>query len=157
MVLELYVDGSWSKNNPGVTLGGIVILKDKNIVHLRHVKTYIESFVRSNNVGGELLAALIGIMDVCNICNKEKSIVNIYYDYNGVKDFLTDNFTPRKESSIIYVNAIQHVLNENTNVTLYFHKVKSHSGNVYNNLADRVASGVSLGEYRDILKDTITL
>lgn len=160
MILDVYVDGSYFKKTPHLTFGGIVIVDNKvknNVISIRRVETDKPQFVSMNNAGGEVVASLVGIIDACQICNGEKSTLNIYYDYKGVRDFLTGDYNARKDGNLQYVHAVRSVLSKNPNVNLKFFKIKSHSGNKFNDLADTVAKGYEPNLYLDKKKDTIKI
>lgn len=143
---NVWVDGSYSSRFPNVTSGGVVVLERKGtsepeLVLVRYVKTEQEMFVKAHNSGGELIAALTGIIDACNLANGEDATVNIYYDYRGVRDFLNGVYNARQASSILYVEAVKATLEAHKNVRLTFTKIKAHSGVEYNVLADNIAKG----------------
>lgn len=165
MILDVYVDGSWTKRSPEVTTGSVVIVKDfdnyDEVIQVRHVMTDRQCFVKSKNVGGEIVAALVGIMDACHLCNGEESIVNVYYDYRGIRDFIigraAGGYEAQKEGPIIYVRAVKSVLTQNHNVDLKFHKVVAHTGNKYNELADTIARGVIPSQYEHCQMETFRI
>lgn len=161
MILNIYVDGSYSKRTPNMTFGGIVITKgsysDEEVILVRHIYSDNPIFTKTNNAGGEVLSSLVGIMDAAFICNGEKSILNIFYDYKGVKEFLTGGYVARDAGMVQYVSAVHAVLNKNPNIELKFHKVKSHTGVRYNELADSVARGVIPSVYDHCRKEDMHL
>lgn len=161
MELDLYVDGSFYKDNPTVTQGGIVILKDlgrgKEVITVRHVNTRNPNFVSAHNAGGEVIASLVGILDAATESRGEKCVVNVFYDYRGVKDFIDGTYTAKKEGMIQYKAGVEEVLRANPNIELKFHKVKAHSGNKYNDLADLIAKGSIPVQYKEVNKTIITI
>lgn len=165
MNIDVYVDGSYYKKTPKVTYGGVVVVQDKNtpkeIIHgVRHVKTEKSEFVSANNAGGELIAALVGIIDACQVlsCVDGKHMVNIYYDYKGVKEFLNGGeYQARKAGPQFYVGAVESVKKVNPNVELKFHKVIAHTGDKFNELADTIAKGVVPTMYQKYQKETLNI
>lgn len=165
MNIDVYVDGSYYKKTPNLTYGGVVVVQDKNTpyekIHgVRHVKTEKEEFVSANNAGGELIAALVGILDACQVLQGEegKHMVNIYYDYKGVKEFLEGGeYQARKVGSQIYVGSVSAIKKANPNVELKFHKVVAHSGDRFNELADKIAKGVTPIQYQKYEKETLVI
>ena len=161
MNLNIYVDGSYNRNEPGVTKGGVVITKgfgdNEKVILIRHLSSDNPVFTKSNNAGGEVLASLVGIMNASSLCKGEKSILNIYYDYKGVKEFITGGYRANDKGMLQYVYAVQKVLDSNPNIELKFHKVKSHSGVKYNELADTIAKGIFPYEYSDVIKSSIAI
>jgi ribonuclease HI len=162
MILDVYVDGSFYARTPDVTYGGIVIVKDiggkdESVLLVRRVDTKRKEFVSANNAGGELIAALTGFIDACSICSGEKSIVNLHYDYKGIREFITGNYVARKQGPILYVGSMDSVKKSNPNVELKFHKIEAHTGNWYNDKADEIAKGFVLPRYESVRKETITI
>lgn len=165
MNLDVYVDGSYYKKTPNVTYGGVVVVQDKSTpyekIHVvRHVKTEQKEFVSANNAGGELIAALVGIIDACQIVSTETGNhqINIYYDYKGVKEFLSGGeYQARKKGPQLYVGSIAAICKANPNVELKFHKVLAHSGNKFNEVADKIAKGVVPPQYKKYEKETLTI
>ena len=160
MILDIYVDGSYFKKTPNITFGGIIIVDNKkknNVILIRRVETEYQNFVTMNNAGGEIVAALVGLIDACQICNGEKSTLNIYYDYTGVKSFLTGEYNAKKDGNLQYIHAVRSVLSKNPNIELKFHKIKAHSGNKFNDLADTVAKGNNPNLYLDKKRNTIKI
>lgn len=164
MNIDVYVDGSYYKKTPNLTYGGIVIVQGVNtpyekILLARHVKTEREEFVSANNAGGELIAALVGIIDGCHLLAGEDGnhIINIYYDYKGVKEFITGGYNAKKMGPVLYVGSVEAVLKQNPRVELKFHKVQAHTGVKYNEDADKIAKGFTPAEYRNYEKETLTI
>lgn len=159
MKLNLYVDGSFYKDKPEFTYGGIVILDDKNNVKsIRRVKSNKEEFASMNNVGGELLAAAIGLIDCGVISDNKECTINLYYDYNGIKEVPTGGWKKLKSKGMImYLGLFQQFIKNNPNIKVNFCKVKAHTGNKYNELADRIAKGNNCFEYEDVCKEEITI
>ena len=62
--------------------------------------------------------------------------LDLYYDYEGVEKWCTGAWQTNKAGTIAYKEFYNSV-KPRLNVT--FHKVKGHSGNRYNDLADRLA------------------
>lgn len=158
MIIDIYVDGSYSMKEKGIVKGGIVIVKnlrgyDEKVISVRHVRSREPQFTSANNAGGEVIAAMFGIIDAANICNKEDSIINVHYDYKGVRDFIVGDYTARKDGMIIYVGVIDKLMKENPNIKLKFHKVKAHSGDKYNEVADMIAKGVIPIQYKDVERE----
>jgi ribonuclease HI len=159
--LDLYTDGSYFKNKPNTTYGGIVIVnKDTNeLLEVRRVLTCKPEFTKMNNAGGEVIAAWIGMFNASSLCNKEEdSTIRVFYDYKGVREFLSGgSYVAGKSGNLQYVHAFNLIKKNNPKIKFDFIKVKSHSGNRYNDLADSIAKGYSAGPCSYALKDEIEL
>lgn len=103
-------------------------------------------YVNSRNVAGEIFAALQALeWAVCRKISKLK----IYHDYEGIQKWLSNGW--KVESPIaktyveIYKNKYEGILK------LDFIKVKGHSNNKYNEIADQLAKA-ALNEKRKVVK-----
>lgn len=89
------------------------------------------------------MAAMFAIGTGVGLIGEEGGILNIYHDYKGVGSYV-DEWIPKdtwKESSKLYHNIVVDYRKKYPNIKIVFHKVKAHSGNKWNELADAVASG----------------
>lgn len=158
MVINVFVDGSYSKITPNKTFGGVVILNENyEVISIRRVETTMHDFVKTNNAGGEVIASLMAITESSMICKDEESIVRIFYDYRGVRDFITGDYKAKSKGMIYYVQGVRNILNSNPNIKLEFIKVKSHSGNKFNDLVDLVAKGTIPNDYKKYEKTLVSI
>ncbi len=146
MKFDIYVDGSYSKdNNANVTFGGIVIVRDDSLVACQRCKTRKPEWVGMWNVGGELLAAMYALVSCRAISRKstvdEQYEFTIYYDYNGIGKFVSGEWRTKTEPTKEYKALYNKIAQECKNMSVDFVKVKAHSGIVWNELADAVAGG----------------
>lgn len=126
-----YVDGSFSLENSEFSFGAVIFNKGD-------VFEFCEKFsdpelISMRNVAGEIKGAEF-VMKYC-VENKIKS-VDIYYDYMGIEKWCTGEWKANKTGTIAYrnyYNSIKEKLNVN------FIKVKGHSGDKFNDLADKLA------------------
>lgn len=171
--LKIYTDGSYSKNEPNITKGGIVVLSSENeILYLQHVKCTIPEMVSMGNVGGELIASLTGFSIGCgllqNICDTDdNSIVigtlEICYDYTGVCNIVsTQNgkqwINLKKSGMKMYKQLMLDNFSMFPNVKCKFSKKTAHSkeyGDEFNELADVIAKGRCPNYLLDKLGDII--
>lgn len=123
---KAYVDGSFSGGKIG--FGFVVLNGDKKIgLGWGRVRKHLES----RQIGGELMAS----MKVISFCNKRGiENITIYYDYLGIEMWATNKWKTNKPVSIEYKNFMN-----SSNININWVKVKAHSGDRYNNLADRLA------------------
>lgn len=153
MKLKIYTDGSYSDSDPGWTYGGMVILSENDkIMFAQRYKTANPEFISGRNVGGELIAAMFGASTAAMALQKLtgatdsqllEGVIEIYYDYKGVEAFIQGNpkWKANKVSSCIYVKQMSDLHDNFPRVKLVFRKVRAHSGDIYNDMADRIAAG----------------
>lgn len=125
---QAYVDGSHHKQKNTVGYGAIILQGDKEIVRLSgRVNKYIES----RQIGGELKAT----MAVVNWCQQNNiSEIDIYYDYKGIELWATGRWKTEKPVSQDYRAFMQ-----KSTIKIHWHKVKSHTGVHWNEVADELA------------------
>lgn len=147
--INIYVDGSYSKNN--ISGGyGCVIVKNNKIIHTISNPIVINDVENLWNVAGEIEGSLAGIEWAIN--NKYNS-VSIYYDYAGIENWANGSWEAKKDLTKYYVDKIKEY---SSKIKLSFVKVKAHSGDEYNELADQLAKEASyLG--KDYKEKPITL
>lgn len=126
-----YVDGSYDDSKKAFAYGGVIFwndyeeqfsgrLEDKNLVAMR-------------NVAGEIKAAEYA-MQFC-LDHDIKSLA-LYHDYEGIAKWCTGEWSANKEGTKNYKNFYESVKDR---LNVNFIKVKGHSGNRYNDLADKLA------------------
>lgn len=148
--IRVYTDGSWTPGMPRFTYGGVIVCdNDENIIFAQRQVTEEPSLVQMHNVGGELIAALSGYILACQTLNSmckgnPQGTVKIYHDYVGVRQFIQGpgKWTAKKPGSQMYERMMLSIKQMFPNVRLEFVKVKGHSGNTLNDLADAVANGI---------------
>lgn len=134
-----YVDGCFNKNTNEYSCG-VVIFYDGGEEHFSQ-KFNDPDLATMGNVAGEIEGAKRAIK-FC-IDNKIQSI-DIFYDYEGIEKWCTGAWKANKPGTIEYkryYNSIKDILK------ITFVKVKGHSGDTYNDLADSLAkAAVGIGE-----------
>ncbi len=127
--MKAYVDGSYDKDS-GLYGYGAIILNDSN-EQLCVLSGSGEDTDGIWNVAGELA----GVKAAVNyaVSNGEKTI-HIFYDYEGIEKWATGAWKAKKPATKDYVSFIC-----NADVEVTFEKVKAHSGDKYNELADKTA------------------
>ncbi|MEM9952567.1 MAG: RNase H family protein [Chloroflexota bacterium] len=125
---QAYVDGSYHKQKKTVGYGAVILSDDKKLAQLSgRVKQYIES----RQIGGELEAT----MQVIRWCEENDiSEIDIYYDYKGIEMWATGRWKTNKPISQDYRKIMQA-----SDVKVHWHKVKSHTGVHWNEVADELA------------------
>lgn len=129
--IEAYIDGSYDDHIKRYSYAAIIFHKgikkefsksesDINLVTLR-------------NVAGELKAAMYVMQYALE--NSAKSI-EIFYDYNGIEMWATGAWKANNEFTRKYADYCKQVMAQ---ITIKFTKIKSHTGNQYNEEVDKLA------------------
>lgn len=130
--VEAYVDGSYEHSIREYG-SGVVILKNNNVEKTYSTKGKKESLVSMRNVAGEIEAAKIA-MNYCLDNNIENLI--LYFDYEGIEKWCTGVWKTNKEGTIEYKKFYDSIKSK---LNVKFVKVKAHSGDKYNEEADKLA------------------
>lgn len=128
-IIDIYVDGSYLEEKKQYSYA-FIILKNEKIVYFEYGKDTKNYEI--GNVAGELRAVIESIN--YSMYNKYKDI-NIYYDFSGIKTLALDNCNPKNDVTRNYRSFIKDKLKI---INIKFIKIKSHSGNKYNNLVDEL-------------------
>ncbi len=126
-----YVDGSYSNEQKMFSYGAIIFYNNET-------KEFSKAFsdpelIEMRNVAGEIKGSEF-VMQYC-IDNNIKS-VDIYYDYEGIKKWCSGEWKANKRGTIAYKNFYSSISDK---LSVNFIKVKGHSGDEYNDLADSLA------------------
>lgn len=126
-----YVDGSYNEATKEFGYGVVMFYNGEEI----HLKDSFdnEEMASMRNVAGEIYGSMAA-MDFA-IKNGIKNI-SIYYDYMGISKWCTGEWKTNKAGTIAYKKYYDQA-KKKVNVT--FEKVKGHSGDKYNDLADKLA------------------
>jgi len=127
--LIAYVDGSYDKITK--CYGSGIYIENDEKVYLKF-KGNDEKFSESWNVAGELIA----VMEAINYAIKNNyDKINIY-DYEGIEKWADGTWNANKYASKTYKEFIEPIKEK---IKLNFIKVKAHSGNKGNEIADKLA------------------
>lgn len=126
-----YVDGSYNVTKKQFSYGMVMFCNGEEI-------TKSESFADAElaemrNVAGEIMGAMEA-MRYCADSGIEK--LDIYYDYAGIEKWCTGEWKTNKKGTIEYKRYYDGV---KAAVDIRFVKVKGHSGDKYNDMADKLA------------------
>ena len=128
-----YVDGSFNDKIQACSYGCIIFHMSSKIVMSE--RFYDKEMISITNIAGELAGALAS-MQWC-IENDIKEL-HLYYDFSGIKEYCDGDCKTRSSFARKYKELYESYITTN-GLNVIFHKVKSHSGDVYNNEADRIA------------------
>lgn len=126
-----YVDGSFnvSTNEFGY---GVVMFHDNRQIHLSD-SFNDEEMASMRNVAGEIYGSMAAMEYA--IKNNVQSLT-IYYDYMGISKWCTGEWKTNKKGTTLYKKYYEQAKKK---VNISFEKVKGHSGDKYNDLADSLA------------------
>jgi len=131
-MLYIYVDGSFMEARGNYSFGlvavknGEVLHKDKGIGHEEHNRAL-------RNVAGEVLGAMKAVEYALNNDYKE---VTICFDYQGIESWALGTWQRNRELTKHYHHYMKEKMKK---LKIYFKKIKGHSGDKYNDLADKLA------------------
>lgn len=130
--LIAYVDGSYNNSNGSYSYGAVFIN------HVGDVETFNKRFKKDvysehRNVIGEIYGAIFAMEYAVNHGYKE---LFLHYDYEGIEKWAIGSWKRNKEATKMYYD-FYNSIKENLDVT--FIKIKAHSGDKYNEMADKLA------------------
>lgn len=131
--LSIYVDGSYDKKTNKSSYG-VVIIDSKKIISKFGGVSPKNNF-SGNNVVGEVFGVLMAL-DWC-IKHKITNQINIFFDYIGLEKWLKDDWKTKSDIANFYKTNALTKIKKLKNVN--FIKVKAHSNDEYNDLADFMA------------------
>lgn len=129
--ITAYVDGSF---NSGKSFGcGCIILKDGEIIAEISKAYEDEELATMRNVAGEIKASELAMQYALD--NGYTSL-SIYHDYQGIASWCLGEWKTNKAGTIAYKQFYDDIKDK---LKVHFIKVKGHSGDEYNEIADRLA------------------
>ncbi|MGX6971152.1 viroplasmin family protein [Vagococcus bubulae] len=130
--VDIYVDGSWCQSKEQYGWGFVAVIED-DIKFTQHGKSSNPKYTGSKQVGGEIVAVLQGIDYAIK---NGYDHVTIHYDYMGIEKWASGEWKANVPISEAYVYYMEKKVEK---INLSFVKVKAHSHNKYNDMADRLA------------------
>lgn len=126
-----YVDGSYHAGTKEYSCG-IVFMTAETELHIAK-KGENEELASMRNVAGEILGAELAMQKAVELGMQK---LTIYYDYQGIASWCLGEWKTNKEGTRAYKEYFDSVLEV---LDICFVKVKGHSGDKYNDLADELA------------------
>lgn len=126
-----YVDGSYDSTSHSFSYGMVLFHKGEE-QHFSE-KFSQSSLAEMHNVAGEIKGAEAA-MRYC--VEQGISSVTIYHDYEGIAKWCNGEWQAKKEGTKAYAAYYKEAA---AKVHIQFEKVKGHSGDTYNDLADQLA------------------
>lgn len=130
--IDVYVDGSFDKE-AGFCGSGVVFVENDEEIDCYSFASVDE--YNQWNIQGECEACLNAIKTAGL---NEIEILHIYYDYQGVESWATGAWKAKNPYTQGYVKRFNEMISEYS-INVIFHKVKGHSGNRWNDRADKLA------------------
>lgn len=129
--IRAYVDGSFNQTTNEYSFGAVLLMDGKE-THFKK-KFDDEEYASMRNVSGEIKGAAFMINYLMKLGVKE---VSIYYDYEGIEKWYNGKWKTNSDATKRYVDF---AIEAKKKIKVNFVKVKSHSNDKYNDLADRLA------------------
>ena len=126
-----YVDGSFSKDTGEFACGAVLFWKGERVLFSK--KYNDPALAEMHNVAGEILGA-VAVIRYC--LDKGIPALEIHHDYEGVGKWATGLWKANKPGTQAYAALCKQAMER---LQLSFVKVKGHSGNQWNDLADQLA------------------
>lgn len=127
-----YTDGSFKAEINQFSYGLVFLNKGKKSIF--YEKFADENWAKLRNVAGEIMGAQKAMQLAWE--NNIKSIL-ICHDYLGISKWCTGEWKTTKTETKLYKAFYEKIAKD---VTIYFKWVKGHSGNIYNDEADCLAT-----------------
>ena len=127
-----YVDGSFNNSTKEFSYGAVVFWKDQE--YRFSDKFNDPELAQMHNVAGELVGA--GRAMTFALENNISRML-IHHDYEGIAKWCTGEWKAKKDGTKAYKQFYEYI---KQNVQIEFVKVKGHSGDKYNDLADQLAA-----------------
>ena len=126
-----YVDGSYNAQTNVFGYGVVMFYQGKEFHLSRSYQDEEMSVMR--NVAGEIYGSMAAMEYA--IQNNIKNLT-IYYDYMGISKWCTGEWKTNKKGTLAYKKYYEQAKKK---VHISFEKVKGHSGDKFNELADKLA------------------
>lgn len=130
--LTIYVDGSFAVDKGNFSYG-LVALKDGAVIYKDNGVGFDEEAIPLRNVSGEVLGAIKAVDYAIENNYRE---VKIAFDYQGIESWALGTW---KRNNKITSNYHEYMKKKMSEINIKFFKVKGHSGNKYNDVADKLA------------------
>ncbi len=130
--LVAFVDGSYDNESKVYGYGAVLVGKEgikEEIIGSDNNKDYLDS----RNVAGEIEGVQSAIT---HAVGKGYKKIAVFYDYEGIEKWAVGDWkakAPISKDYIVFVNDMKRC------IEIEFHKVKAHSGIIYNEKADELA------------------
>lgn len=128
-----YIDGSFNARTFKYG-SGIVLICNNDVFKKISLVGDDPLLAKQRNVAGEMRAAIAAVA----YCIKNSiGSITLHYDYTGIEHWTDGTWKRNNEFTKKFHEFMQDAKNQGLNIT--FRKVKAHSNNKYNDLADELA------------------
>lgn len=148
--LNIYVDGSYSKRLKKAGFGCVFVINEV-AVHTVAKEAPIDDEEDLWNVSAEIAGVLYAVEWAIN--NKYPT-VNIFYDYEGLEKWYSKEWKANKKTTKNYVLKLNQLTKK---ISINFFKVKAHTGDTFNELADQLAKSAidNINTVKNDIKPTV--
>lgn len=129
---QIYVDGSYSQKNNQYGWGYVATVEGKTI-YSRYGSGNNEAYLSQRQIGGEVVAVLQALDYAIY---KGFKMVEVCYDYAGIEKWITGEWRTKSPIAIAYK---YHFDLKMEKINVQFRKVDAHTGDYFNERADRLA------------------
>ena len=136
-MIHIYTDGSYNETTDTVGFGFVIVSSEGRVIR-RGLGTW-HNWTESRNVTGECVAALQAISTLHDLGYFDEPIT-IHHDYEGVAKWINGEWQAKKELTRWYVGRFITDCNA-FHYHYRFEHVTAHSGDEWNEEADRLAKG----------------
>ncbi|MDE7263914.1 MAG: ribonuclease H family protein [Anaeroplasmataceae bacterium] len=126
-----YIDGSYDSKTGCYSFGGVLIVQEKCYKFSKKYEK--DEYSSARNVAGEIKGAGYIIQYAIHHQIEE---LNLIYDYEGIEKWYTGVWKANSAIAKAYTSFRNQVQNK---IKIHFIKVKSHSNDTYNDMADQLA------------------
>lgn len=133
MRVKLFTDGSSDFKKGLIGAGAVVLDNDNNILSKVSKSVDRQDLKKYNNVAGEIIACCYGIEECIKL---GATHVTVYVDFINLIKWYDGSFRTNTKLSQLYVQLLRQY---RTKIDFDFVKVKGHSNNEYNDMADELA------------------
>lgn len=126
-----YIDGSYDAKSEAYSFGGVLLLETEKITFKKAFAK--DEYSQYRNVAGEIKGAAY-IMNYAIKRGLKK--LRICYDYMGIEKWYTGSWKANSKIALEYLNFADAIRGK---LEVEFVKIKSHTNNKYNDLADSLA------------------
>ena len=137
-----YVDGSY-EHAIGTYAYGCVVFTPEGQAYRKSGRGNNPDTAKIRNIAGEMLAAMTSVQWAMK---HGYPAIEIRYDYMGIEKWATGEWKAKNELTGKYAATMQRW---GSIIRISFTKVKAHTGNTYNEMADELARGALTGEEID--------
>ena len=129
-----YVDGSYNVSTKEFSYGMVILYKGEELQFANKVDN--PSLASMRNVAGEIKGAEMAMRYAVEKGCKQ---LIIYHDYEGIARWCLGDWKTNKDGTKAYKEYYDSIKDQ---LSISFQKVKGHSGNKYNDMADKLAKSV---------------